>query len=58
LINPKGDTVLQVDGDTPGYSITTIDLSEARDDNHLRDRRPELYGEISAGTFAPEPQHP
>lgn len=58
LINPKGDAVLQVDGDTPGYSITTIDLSEARDDNHLRDRRPELYGEISAGTFAPEPQHP
>jgi len=53
LINPKGETVLQVDGDEPGYSITNIDLTEAKDDNHLRDRRPELYGELSTGTYAP-----
>lgn len=58
LVNPKGETVLQVDSDQPGYSITTIDLSEAKDDNHLRDRRPELYGELSQGTYEPTPKSP
>ena len=58
LVNPKGETVLKVDSDQSGYSITTIDLSEARDDNHLRDRRPELYGELSQGTYEPPPKSP
>lgn len=54
LLNPKGKAILHVDGDEPGYSITTIDLSEAKDDNHIRDRRPELYQPISKGVYAPE----
>lgn len=53
LINPRGVAVLHVDSPDPGYSITTIDLSEARDDNHIRDRRPELYRPLSEGVYAP-----
>jgi hypothetical protein len=53
LINPRGEAVLHVDSADPGYSITTIDLSEARDDNHIRDRRPELYRPLSEGVYAP-----
>lgn len=58
LVNPRGETLLQVDGDEPAYTITTIDLGEAKDDNHLRDRRPELYGELSAGTYSPPASAP
>ena len=54
LLNPKGDVILHVDGGEPGYSITAIDLAEAKDDNHIRDRRPELYKEISEGVYSPE----
>lgn len=54
LVNPKGEAILDVNGEAPGYSITTIDLTEAKEDNHLRDRRPELYGVLSAGTYTPE----
>jgi len=54
LLNPKGKAILHVDGDESGYSITTIDLSEAKDDNHIRDRRPELYQPISKGVYDPE----
>ena len=28
--------------------VCDIDLTRAKDDNHLRDRRPELYGIITA----------
>jgi len=33
--------------DTPGVMLCDIDLGEARDDNHLRDRRPEIYDAIT-----------
>lgn len=54
LVNPKGEAILNVNDEAPGYSITTIDLTEAKEDNHLRDRRPELYGVLSAGVYTPE----
>lgn len=54
ILDPGGDTILHVDDDGPGFSITTIDLTKARSDNHLRDRRPELYHELSKGVYDPE----
>ena len=47
LIGPEGEVVERVDGDSPGLLVRTIDLSRARDDNHIRDRRPELYGVLT-----------
>ena len=32
---------------TPGVLVCDVDLTQARDDNHLRDRRPELYDIIT-----------
>ena len=49
VTGPKGQIFAQWTGDTPGIQICDIDLAEARDDNHLRDRRPELYGVITEG---------
>jgi predicted amidohydrolase len=46
LIGPRGDVIERVDGETPGLLVREIDLSEAKDDNHIRDRRPELYGAL------------
>ncbi|MCC6697049.1 MAG: carbon-nitrogen hydrolase family protein [Candidatus Hydrogenedentes bacterium] len=48
VTGPKGQVLAQWTGDTPGIQICDIDLAAAKDDNHLRDRRPELYGVISA----------
>lgn len=48
LTNPKGGIQAQEISDAPGVLVTEIDLSRARDDNHLRDRRPELYSILSA----------
>jgi beta-ureidopropionase len=53
LLDPGGDVLLKVDEETPGYSITTIDLREAKDDNHIQDRRPELYKTLSEGVYTP-----
>jgi len=53
MIDPGGTVLLKVDDGAPGYSITAIDLAEAKDDNHIRDRRPELYEAVSAGTYVP-----
>lgn len=53
LVNPKGEAMVNEEGDAPGFSIATIDLAESKDDNHLRDRRPELYGELAEGVYTP-----
>jgi len=58
LVNPKGTPILNVHDDQAGYSITTIDLTEAKDDNHIRDRRPELYKSISEGVYDPKAAAP
>lgn len=53
MLDPGGDVLLKVDDGAPGYSITTIDLREAKDDNHIQDRRPELYDALSSGVYSP-----
>jgi N-carbamoylputrescine amidase len=47
VTGPGGKVLAKWDGDTPGVTVCNIDLSQAKDDNHLRDRRPELYGAIT-----------
>ncbi len=48
VVDPKGDIAAKGESDTPGVLVCDADLSRAKDDNHLRDRRPELYGIIAA----------
>lgn len=47
VVDPKGKLSGKEEGSEPGLHVVEIDLSQARDDNHLRDRRPELYGIIA-----------
>ncbi len=47
LIGPRGEVIERIDSEKPGLLVREIDLSRATDDNHLRDRRPELYGAIT-----------
>lgn len=47
----KEETTDDVSG-TPRITICDIDLSQAKDDNHLRDRRPEIYRAITNGAGA------
>ncbi|MDZ4860651.1 MAG: carbon-nitrogen hydrolase family protein [Candidatus Hydrogenedentes bacterium] len=44
VTGPKGAIVTKWTGDSPGVTVCDIDLSLAMDDNHLKDRRPEIYG--------------
>ena len=46
VADPKGGIAAKRDG-KPGVLICDIDLTRAKDDNHIRDRRPELYGIIT-----------
>ncbi len=46
ITNPKGGVEAKLQSNIPGVLIHQVDLSEAKDDNHLADRRPELYGVI------------
>lgn len=46
VVNPHGDLVHKR-ADQPGVMTCTIDLREAKDDNHIRDRRPDLYGVLT-----------
>ena len=46
VVGPKGELRAKR-VDTPGVMLCDINLAEARDDNHLRDRRPEIYGVIA-----------
>ena len=48
VVNPKGDIAAKRDNKRPGVLVCEIDLRSATDDNHIRDRRPELYGIITA----------
>jgi predicted amidohydrolase len=47
VTNPKGRIIANEQDDGPAVCICDVDLSEARDDNHIRDRRPDLYGIIT-----------
>jgi N-carbamoylputrescine amidase len=46
VVGPKGNVTAKRD-ERPGVLIAEVDLSRAKDDNHLRDRRPELYRAIT-----------
>jgi predicted amidohydrolase len=50
VVDPKGDIAGKEESDTPGVLVCDIDLADAKEDNHLRDRRPELYGVITEPT--------
>lgn len=52
VTGPGGKVEAKWEGDTPGITVCEIDLSRARDDNHLEDRRPDIYGVLTA----PDPQ--
>ncbi len=47
LVDPKGKVLHLDEGD--GITVAQIDLTRAEDDNHIRDRRPDLYGAITVG---------
>jgi len=47
VTGPRGKVLTSEVGDQAAVFITEIDLAEAREDNHIRDRRPELYGIIT-----------
>jgi len=47
VTGPRGKVLTSKVGDEPAVFITEVDLAEARDDNHLQDRRPEIYGVIT-----------
>jgi len=46
VVDPHGDVADKRD-EQPGVLISDIDLSRAKDDNHIQDRRPELYRAIT-----------
>ncbi len=49
VTGPKGQILARWEGTSPGVLVCEIDLAHAKDDNHIRDRRPELYGVIAEG---------
>jgi predicted amidohydrolase len=56
VAGPRGDLAAKADGDAPGFLLSDVDLAEAKDDNHIRDRRPELYRDFGgAGAAAARP---
>lgn len=48
VTNPKGDIAGKAEGPDPDLLICDIDLAESKDNNHIADRRPDLYGLLSA----------
>ena len=59
VTGPNGKVLAKEDStddglNTPRVMVCEIDLTQARDDNHLRDRRPEIYRAITSEGRAPE----
>ena len=52
IANPKGGVDAKLQSNVPDVLVHAIDLNEVRDDNHLLDRRPDLYGVLA------DPSHP
>lgn len=44
VTDPKGNVIAKEENDTPGLLICDVSLDQAKDESHLRDRRPDLYG--------------
>ena len=53
VTDPKGTVAVKEVAETPGITICNISLNQAKEDNHLRDRRPELYGVITQKKHLP-----
>ena len=47
VTGPGGKVLAKWEGVKAGVTTCDIDLSKAKDDNHLRDRRPDIYGPIT-----------
>jgi predicted amidohydrolase len=47
VADPKGRLVAKLESNVPGILVYDADLSSVTDTAHIRDRRPELYGEIA-----------
>ena len=52
ITDPRGQVAAKLESNLPDVLVHEVDLEEARDDNHLIDRRPELYGVLA------EVEHP
>ena len=52
ITDPRGQVAAKLESNLPDVLVHEVDLEEARDDNHLADRRPELYGVLA------EVEHP
>lgn len=47
IADPKGQLVAKLESNVPGMLVYDVDLSQVTDTVNLRDRRPELYGDIA-----------
>ena len=57
VTDPKGNVIAQRVGEEGWVTVVDLDLSQATWDNHLPDRRPELYAAIAEGILpANEPE--
>ncbi|MCG3198195.1 MAG: Formamidase [bacterium] len=55
VVDPKGDIAAKADTPGPDVLVCEVDLTRAKEDNHLRDRRPELYEALVRPACAPTP---
>ncbi len=46
IAGPGGEVVAKLQSSVPGVLVEDLDLQRAKEDNHLADRRPELYGAL------------
>lgn len=54
----KGAVITQKIGNAGWAKVTALDLSQSKWDNHLPDRRPELYGKLALGLSPITDRHP
>ena len=47
VADPKGQLVAELQSNVPSMLVVDVDLSKVTDTVHLRDRRPELYGDVA-----------
>ncbi len=52
ITNPQGGIEAKLQSNQPDVLVHEVDLAEVRDDNHLQNRRPELYSVLA------EVEHP
>jgi len=46
VADPKGGIAARLQSNVPGMLVCDVDLTRVTDKHHIKDRRPELYGEI------------